>query len=285
MGQLMLFKPQVSDVCLNAYLACALTGLEKDQRSLMFHLSDIVSTICDNHKVELYEPRKATDPVHHAEVSDTYVFNTDRERVLASDLLIHLSHYPSTGSGEELEFANSALLPMIIVSRSEDKVSRMITGIPSFKIHLEYSEPEELREKLDDCLTQIKPVLVERKLSFSEYDTNIVGDRIRSLREQIGLSRKDLANAIPTLTEQNIKQIEDNTDKISNPSLVQLRQIATVLKTTVADIIEPNIESFVLGSLRDLIDPRKAAREGSSKDRNKIMRRVLLRIIDSLEEE
>jgi len=283
--QLMLFKPKESKLDLNAYLACALTGLEKDQRSLMFHLSDIVAIICDKYEIELYEPRKATDPVHHPEVNDADVFATDRERVLSSDLLIHLSHYPSTGSGEELEFANNALLPMIIISRSEHHVSRMITGIPSFKIHLKYTEPEELRIKLDDCLSQIKPVLVERKLSFSEYDTNIVGDRIKSLREELGLSETDLADCIPTLTERTLKQIEENNDKISNPSLLQLRQIATVLKTTVADLVEPNIESFVMASLRELIDPRKAAREESIKDRNKVLRRVLLRVVDSLEEE
>lgn len=283
--QLMLFKPEKSNICLNAYLACALTGLEKDERYLMFHLSDVVNMVCEKHKIDLYEPRKSTDPVHHKDVSDKYVFTTDRDRVLSSDLLIHLSHFPSTGSGEELEFANNSMLPMIIISRSEDKVSRMITGIPSFKIQLEYGEPEELRFKLDQCLTEIKPILIERKLSFSEYDTNIVGSRIKKLREQLGLSPDDIVKAIPTLTQQNIEQIENRTDKISNPSLVQLRQLATILKTTVADLVEPNIEAFVLGSLQNIIDPRRAAREGSSRDKNKILRRVLLRIIDSLEDE
>ena len=286
MGQLKLFDPKDSKVCLNAYLACALTGLDKDQRHLVFQLSDITSLICNKHGIDLYEPRKATDPVHHPDVSDTEVFKTDRERVLNSDLLIHLTHYASTGSGIELEFANSALLPLLLVARDEDRVSRMITGIPGFKVHLSYSEPEEFRNKLDNCLSQIKPILLERKLSFSEYDINIVGARIQYFREELGLSRQELSDLLPSLTGDQLNQIEENKDKISNPNLLQLRQLATVLKTTVADLVEPNLESFVLSSLHDLMVPQesKAARYGTSRDKNKILRRVLLRVIDSLED-
>jgi transcriptional regulator with XRE-family HTH domain len=287
MSQLVLFQPKSHRISLNAYLACALTGLNGEQRQLMFNLSDAVAEICKQYEIDLYEPRKQTDPVHHKEVKDADVFHIDRKRVLNSDLLIHLTHYPSTGSGEELDFAYSALIPIILISHSNSYVSRMITGIPSFQIHLKYTEPEELRQQLHDCLLEIRPILEERKLAFSEYDINIVGERIRYLREQLELSQEVLAGSIPGLTIDALAQIEENSDRTANPSLIQLRQIAAVLKTTVADLVEPDMEERIINGLNDWISGRqKAARYNLNiRDRNKIIRRILLRLIDSLENE
>jgi transcriptional regulator with XRE-family HTH domain len=283
--QLTLFRPSDTPLPLNAYLASALTGLDKDQRSLVFQLSDTISLICEKHGIDLYEPRKKTDPVHHPDVNDKDVFMTDRERVLSSDLLIFLSHYPSTGAGQELDFAYSAMLPIIIISRNADKVSRMVTGIPTFTVHLQYDEPEELRSLFDNCLDTIKPVIEERKLAFSSYKQNIVGQRIRTLREQLGLSRDDVVSMAKTITKDELKKLEESSDKVSNPSLMQLRQIAVILKTTVADLVEPDTGSRIISFLNDWLEGRQAARYSSisDDDTRKIMRRVLLRVVDSLE--
>src|SRR5205823_10336396 len=132
------------------------------QRMLMFHLSDIVALVCEEQNIALYEPRRQTDPVYHPDVADVEVFRLDRERVLASDLLIHLAHYPSTGSEEELSFAYDALLPIILLSHSEGRVSRMVTGIPSFELHIAYAEPEDLRHQLRLRLTEARPILEQR---------------------------------------------------------------------------------------------------------------------------
>jgi len=283
--QLTLFRPSDTPLPLNAYLASALTGLDKDQRSLVFQLSDTISLICEKHGIDLYEPRKKTDPVHHPNVNDKDVFMTDRERVLSSDLLIFLSHYPSTGAGQELDFAYSAMLPIIIISRNTDKVSRMVTGIPTFSVHLQYDEPEELRAMFDNCLDTIKPLIEERKLAFSSYKQNIVGQRIRTLREQLGLTREDVVSMAKTITKSELKKLEESADNVSNPSLMQLRQIAVILKTTVADLVEPDTGSRIISFLNDWLEGRQAARYSSisDDDTKKIMRRVLLRVVDSLE--
>ena len=119
--QLRLFRPSDTPLPLSAYLACALTGVDADQRSLVFQISDSLSQICREHGIDLYEPRKSTDPVHHPDVEDSEVFRKDRERVLGSDLLVFLGHFPSTGAGQELDFAYSAMLPIVIISRSSDR--------------------------------------------------------------------------------------------------------------------------------------------------------------------
>ena len=279
--------PHSTSMHLDAYLASALTGLDRAQRDLIFQLSDSISEICSKYDIELYEPRKNTDPVHHKDVPDVDVFQKDREKVLRSDLLIHLTHFPSTGSGEELDFAYNALLPILIISRSEDHVSRMITGIPSLSIQIEYREPEELRQQLEDCLTRIRPILQERKVAFAEYEKNIVGDRVRTLRKELRMTREDVSKVVPELTVGALRQLEDNVDRVSNPSLIQLRQLATVLKTTVADLAEPDMTANLLAYLQNWMEGKEAARySGISKaDRNRIIRRILLRVIDSLEKE
>lgn len=283
--ELILFRPSDTPLLLSAYLASALTGLNNDQRSLVFQLSDTIALICHKHGIELYEPRKKTDPVHHQHVNDKDVFMTDREKVLNSDLVIFLSHYPSTGAGQELDFAYSAMLPIIIISRSTDKVSRMVTGIPTFTVHIQYNEPDELRSLFDNCLDTIKPIIEERKLAFSNYKQNIVGQRIRTLREQLGLTREDIVSMAKTITKDELKKLEESADNVSNPSLMQLRQVAVILKTTVADLVEPDTGSRIVSFLNDWLAGRQASRYSTitEEDTKKIMRRVLLRVVDSLE--
>lgn len=288
--QLVLFQPPSASLPLEAYLACALSGLTEEQRQLVFHISDIVATVCHDQNIQLYEPRKKTDPVHHADVPDTDVYRVDRERVLSSDLLIHLCHYPSTGSGEELDFAYGALLPIVLISHSKTRVSRMVTGIPSLKLHISYTEPEELRHELRDRLMEIRPVLEERKLAFSQFDANLVGERIRNLREELGLTREDVASSVPHLTVDALRHIEESTDRISNPTLIHLRQIATILRTTVADLVEPDLSERLMNTLQEWASQRTdyaAARfHGINlKDRDRLIRRVLRRVIDLLDEE
>jgi transcriptional regulator with XRE-family HTH domain len=291
-GQLLLFRPQSilssPSLRLDAYLACALTGLSEEQRQLMFHLSDIVAIVCEGFDISLYEPRKKTDPVHNTEVSDTDVFNIDREKVLQSDLLIHLCHYPSTGAGEELAFAYDAMVPIILISHSHTRVSRMITGIPGFKLEIKYSEPEEMRYQLRESLLKIRPVLEERKVSFSKYEANIVGERIRLLREELGLTREEVATKLmPPLDAEDLRQLEESVDKVSNPSLAKLRQIAVVLKTTVADIVEPSVSDLVISKLQELLTQNVAARGGifMPEDQRRILRRTLLHMIEVLDRE
>jgi transcriptional regulator with XRE-family HTH domain len=282
---LILFQRRPSPLRLEAYLASALSGLTDEQRKLIFGLSDLVARVCANQDINLYEPRRATDPINHPLVPPQSVFRTDRERVLASDLVIHLCHFPSTGSGEELDIAYSSLIPTVLISHSSCRVSRMVTGIPQFKVEIKYADRDDLEVELTARLAEIRPILEQRKMAFSEYNVNLVGDKIRSLREELGLTREEVAAAVPHLTEEALSQIEESVDRISNPTLLQLRQIATVLKTTVADLVEPDLGERMVVALEEWVESRQAARFQaiSVRDRNRIIRRVLLRVIDSLE--
>ena len=282
-----LSQREAAPLRLDAYLASALTGLSDDKREHLFAVSDVVAAVCEEMEIFVYEPRKSTDPVRHPHVSAEDVFNKDRERVLGSDLVIHIADYASTGAGEELDFALAALIPIVLVSQGDSVVSRMVLGIPGLKLSVTYNTLDELRVELTQRLTEIRPILEERKLSFSEFDYNIVGNKVRLLREESHLTREDLAsNSRGLLTVERLRAIEDSSDKVSNPSLLELRAVSALLKTTVADLAEPDLSERVSVMLQEWLDGRIAARYGMTRnDRNKIITRILLRVIDDLQRE
>jgi transcriptional regulator with XRE-family HTH domain/nucleoside 2-deoxyribosyltransferase len=286
-NQIILYQPEAAPLRLEAYLACALTGLNAEQRRHAFLVSDIVDAVCQELEIDLYQPRKATDPVNHTDVSAEQVFQIDKERVLSSDLVIHICDYPSTGSGEELDFALAALIPIVLLSHAETRVSRMVTGIPAFKLIVTYADLDELRIELKERLREIRPILEERKLAFAVFDKNIVGNRIRLLREEQHLTREDLAShSSDLITVNRLRNLEESTDKISNPSLLELRSLSAILKTTVADLLEPDLNERLMVLLQDWVVGRSEARYGISvKDRNRILTRILLRMADSLQRE
>ena len=283
-----LVHPRSVYIPLNAYLASALTGLSPVEKSLIVHLSDIVSVICRAVDINLYEPRKKTDPVNNAEVPDIEVFKMDRSRVVSSDLLIHLCHFPSTGSGEELSFAYDSLVPIILIAPGDQRVSRMVTGIPSIKIEIRYKQPEDLRGMLEDNLWEIRPLLEQRRLTMNELSQNVVGAKIKELRIEANLSREELAGRVG-LAPEGLANIEDNVDTVSNPSLTTLRLIATDLKTTVAELVNPDYNETILASIQSILNEKAESvaarfRGLSDKDRRTLVRRFLVRLLHDIEE-
>jgi transcriptional regulator with XRE-family HTH domain len=284
-----LLHPRARPVTLNAYLASALTNLNANEKMLIAHLSDIVNVVCRSVDIDLYEPRKKTDPVHNAEVTDTEVFRVDREKVIGSDLLIHLCHFPSTGAGEELAFAYEALVPMVLIAPGSQSVSRMITGIPSLKIDIRYQEPEDMREMLECRLREVRPLIEQRRLAKQEFSENIVGARIKELRLEASLSRGELARRVG-LEDEGLGRIEENVDTISNPSLTHLRLIATALKTTVAELVNPDYTESVLSGIQSMLDDRTmqsaAARFRGvpTRDQKTLLVRYLVRLLALLTE-
>jgi transcriptional regulator with XRE-family HTH domain len=282
---LSLLESTPAQLPLSAYLSCALTWLSESERKVISGIYDLVAEVCKENNIELYEPRKQTDPVPHAEVAVSHLYSWDKHSVLNSDLLIHLCYHASTGAGVELEFAHAALLPIILIYPDDLKVSRMVLGIPSLVLQIGYKTVEDLHTQLNEVLFGFRPLLEERKLALAKYDVNVVGEKIRELREKLVLTRNDVARGSKYLTEDVIKQLEEKTDRDSDPSLLQLREIATVLKTTVSDLVEPDFNQRVLVMLNNWISDRAAARNAISKnDRNKAIKAILRKLADSMDD-
>ena len=282
---MILYQREAAPLKLDAYLASALTGLTPEQREHLFAVSDIVTAVCKDFEIDVYEPRKATDPVNHPLVSSEDVYNMDRKRVLSSDLVIHVADYASTGAGEELDFALAALIPIILIAHGETRVSRMVSGIPALKLTITYRDLDELSQELRERLTEIRPIVEERKLAFSDFDKNLVGNKVRILREESRLTREEVAvHSGDLLTVEKLRQIEGNSDRVSNPSLLELRTLATVLKTTVADLVEPDLDERMVALLQEwMLNGVEARSSMSQKDKRVVLRRLLYRVLDRTE--
>ncbi len=245
--EMILYQRESIPLRLDAYLSMPLTGLSRYQEEQVAQVSDLIIKVCNELNIEVYQPTKFTDPVKHARISSADIRWIDKEHVLRSDLVIHMADYPDTGVDEELDFALAALVPVVSITHGKSRTSEMVTGVPALKVIVKYTDLDELRLELAERLTEIRPILVERKLSFSGFDKNIVGNRIRVLREELYLTRNEVAsNSGGVLTIERLIQIEENTDRTSNPTLLELRTLSTILKTTVADLVEPDLNERIL---------------------------------------
>jgi DNA-binding XRE family transcriptional regulator len=247
-AQFRFFQSQPTPLPLSAYFGCNLSGLEPEGRKSISKLSDIVARICSEHDIDLC----TSHPVDNAEIPADTVCKLDREQILRSDLLIYLCQHPSNESPDALDFATDGLLPIILLAHSEMCQRRMVMGIPSFKLKIEYTNRDELKVQLKACLREIRPILEQRKAAFADYDVNIVGNHIRWLRQTLMLTREEVAQNAPHLTVETLRHIEESPDRVSNPSLIQLREIAAILKTTVADLVEPALNERLMATFTDL---------------------------------
>ncbi|WP_069764459.1 helix-turn-helix domain-containing protein [Streptomyces sp. LUP47B] len=225
---------------LDAYLASALTGLDSDERKYLFEISDTVADVCTYNDVRLYEPRKVTDPVHHTTVPDVEVFRTDRQRVINSDLLIYLAHHPSTGAGQELVFAQEAIVPIVVVAHIDTRISRMVTGIPGPLTLVRYDSIKQLMEQLGQAIIELRPKLLQRRTALEELEQHRVGTRIKELREQRNMTRRQVADAtrIPdSFSADQLKEWEQSSDRLNNLTLAFLQEIAFALRVSVKDLL------------------------------------------------
>lgn len=238
--------PMTTAAPYHAYMATALTGLERAAKIGVIFISDCVANICKQNGIDLYEPRKSTDPVNNATIQDHTVYLLDREKVTMSDLVIVLCEFPSFGAGQEIEIAGNAAVPLILLAMSDKKPSRMVTGTPVYKVKVEFSDPDDLCKELDRALKEIKPHLEERRKKLEAMPIpRELGKRVKTLRKQRQLDPAELAKEIG-VTEQFIKNLEEASTPITNLSLIHLSSLAYALEVPfyqlfgeVADTGEP----------------------------------------------
>ena len=273
--QLTLGQIDPFDEPLDAYWASALTDLSDSERARVDEVARVVQAVCDDFGINLYEPGMHTDPGKHSSVPAPVVRGLDKQKVKTSDLFICLSDFPSTGAGQELVWAEESLVPIVLVIRAKTRISRMVTGIPGFKVELEYNDCDHLAEELGECLLEMRPILVNRKMAFKDYSQNIVGNRVRELRQRQNLTRADLA-PLSRLSEEQLEHLEDSNDNVSDPNLTHLRQVAAALNTTVADLVEPNLQARVVGQLLEWARGSKIAARGMHGASQEDMRKGLV---------
>ncbi|MCZ6688759.1 MAG: helix-turn-helix transcriptional regulator [Planctomycetota bacterium] len=212
------------------YMATALTNLERAARIGVIFISDCVATVCKEHAIDLYEPRKATDPVNNATIQDHVVYLLDRKQVTTSDVVIVLCEYPSFGAGQEIEIAGNATVPLVLLRMGDKKASRMMTGTPVYKVEVTFTDPSDLQGELGVALEKLLPRMQERRRKMETWPVpRDLGERVRALRKQARLDPDELADQI-CVSEQFVKNLEKSPSNITNLSLIQISALAGALK-------------------------------------------------------
>ena len=121
--------------------------------------------------------------------------------------------------------------------------------------------------------------------SCRAHGTRCLKPIVEASRASRGRKRSQVASKIDDLLSiQRIAQIEENLDSVSNPTLVELRCLAAILKTTVAELVEPDLGEHVIKVVKDLMMGNVAARYGtSSKDQRAMVSSMLHRLLVALD--
>lgn len=231
-------QQQVTLPVLEAYVSVALTGVDAQRRADVDKSVTAIREVCGQPDVDIsmYFPGDHTDPVRDADVSPEEVFRVDRARVKAADVLLVLAGVPSFGVGQELIMALESLLPIVVLVPEGVRLSRMVRGMPSRTVEIQYGDPEEMQAKLHHELRRLRSHLAARRQALTALEAHDFGSKLRSRREEAGLTREELANVVG-MTIGGLALLEDSTDRQADPSLTQLRRLAAALGSEACDLI------------------------------------------------
>lgn len=99
-----------------------------------------------------YIPHLHTDPEKNKEAKPCEVYEVDMQQIDNSCLVIAYVGYPSLGVGAELEHANMKGIPMILLYKKEEKVSRLALGIPMVKEIMAFETEDKALEFVSQYL-------------------------------------------------------------------------------------------------------------------------------------
>lgn len=114
-----------------AYLASGLTGLNKDQLTIVELVSGLVADFCAEAGVLVHQPVLHTHPKDHGDLEPYQVHDADFAKVIDSDVIIAIGDFASWGAGKELAWAERFRTPVLMLLHEDRKVSRLVEGTSS----------------------------------------------------------------------------------------------------------------------------------------------------------
>ena len=97
-----------------------------------------------------------TDPELNPDVSPQIVYETDIRELAKSDLMIVYLGEPTTGTGQEIEYAKKHNIPVYLLYEKGKRITRMVLGSPNIKGTLEFTSEEDALAQLDTLLKSLK---------------------------------------------------------------------------------------------------------------------------------
>lgn len=97
-----------------------------------------------------------TDPELNPDVSPPEVFAKDLEELAKSDLMVAYLGEPSTGTGQEIEFARTKNIPVYLLYERTVRMTRMVLGSPNVKGSIVFSDEADALRQFQQFLRTLK---------------------------------------------------------------------------------------------------------------------------------
>jgi hypothetical protein len=134
------------------YISGALTNMDETQRVHLRAFYEDLGLACEAAGFDAYLPHKASDPTLARGMTPQEVDRLDRGAVTSSCLIVVYATIPSLGVGIEIEMANNAGIPIVLLTEERAlelrQVSRLALGNPAVREVLSFKGPTGARAKL-----------------------------------------------------------------------------------------------------------------------------------------
>ena len=131
----------------DVYVSGGLSDLPADVRPKFIRFYEDIGKVVESLGLTAYIPHLNTDPIRHKDVTPEQVDLIDRTAVTYSKLVIAVADNPALGVGIEVEMANHAAKPVVLVFHrdlmDQRRISRLVRGNPAVIQEIVYNEFEE----------------------------------------------------------------------------------------------------------------------------------------------
>lgn len=137
------------------FFAGPLTELKNPEKTKAFY-KKLASTAKKNGYDYFWAFLKGTDPVKNPHVSSAQVYKVDISQLEQCDVMVAYMGEPSTGTGIEIEHAQTKHIPVYIMYEKGKHVSRMLRGCPAVKKELVFTSEADALTQFDTLLSKLR---------------------------------------------------------------------------------------------------------------------------------
>ncbi|MDP1722198.1 MAG: XRE family transcriptional regulator [Candidatus Gottesmanbacteria bacterium] len=136
------------------FFAGPLTDLKNPEATKVFYLK--LAGVATSNKFQWFWAfLNGTDPIKNPEVPANVVYETDLEELAKSDLMVIYLGEPSTGTGQEIEYAKEHNIPAYLLYEKGTRITRMVLGSPNIKGTIEFTSESDALAQLDTLLKSL----------------------------------------------------------------------------------------------------------------------------------
>lgn len=136
------------------FFAGPLTELTHTEKTKLFY-KQMAQVAQGNGFAHYWAFLHGTDPIKNHDVIPSAVYQTDLNELGKSDLMIAYIGEPTTGTGQEIEYAREHNIPVYLMFEKGKHISRMVLGSPNVKGAIEFTNEVDALAQLDTLLKSI----------------------------------------------------------------------------------------------------------------------------------